>query len=175
MTKIGLNPDLLRTYFALSDESPTNLIWVVARPYKIQPGDKAGCLNGEGYYQLRLNYRSYLVHRIVWALANDRDPGRLQIDHIDMNRSNNTPSNLRLVTHRVNNQLKSNASPLGTGVAKCGPKFQARIRKDGKLIHLGTFTTQAEASNAYQRAAVSIDQQLPHWALPVPGVEGADG
>jgi hypothetical protein len=171
MTRIELAPDHLRKYFALSNESPTNLIWIVARSSKIKPGDKAGCLNGQGYYQLKLHYRSLLVHRIVWALANNQDPRDMQIDHIDMNRSNNSPGNLRLADQRLNHQRRTNTSSHGVGVKPMGDKYQARIRIDGKLLHLGTFLTRQDAIDAYQAAVASLGFSLPHYALPVPQQE----
>ena len=108
------------------------------------------------------------MHRIVWALANNQDPGVMQIDHIDMDRRNNCPSNLRIADQRLNHQRRTNTSPYGVGVKQSGEKYQARIRINGKLVHLGTFSTQQAASDAYQNAATSPSLPIPHWALPVP-------
>jgi len=39
------------------------------------------------------------------------------------------------------------------GVTKLKNRYQARIRKNGKNVHLGSFTTAEEASLAYETAA----------------------
>lgn len=45
------------------------------------------------------------VHRIVWMLHKGPIPEGLEINHIDMNKSNNHISNLELVTHKRNLEL----------------------------------------------------------------------
>jgi len=44
------------------------------------------------------------VHRMVWEAFNGPIPGRLEINHKDLNRSNNNLENLELLTHRENVQ-----------------------------------------------------------------------
>lgn len=55
------------------------------------------------------------VHRIVWEVHNGPIPAGMEIDHIDMDKTNNHISNLRLVTHAENirsaRAIKGNWSP----------------------------------------------------------------
>ena len=44
------------------------------------------------------------VHRLMWEAFNGPIPGRLEINHKDLDRSNNRLDNLELVTHRQNAQ-----------------------------------------------------------------------
>ena len=68
------------------------------------------------------------------------------IDHIDMNKINNNLSNLRI----VNNQQNSfNTNAKGYTWRQKVNKYQANIRINNKLIHLGLFTTEKEARQAY--------------------------
>ena len=59
----------------------------------------AGCIGKKGYWNVRFNRSTFKLHRVVWVLANQQDlcPS-LTIDHIDGNKSNNHPSNLRAVS-----------------------------------------------------------------------------
>lgn len=52
----------------------------------------------DGYRRVRYESRSQLVHRVVYQIAYGPIPPGLQVDHIDRNRDNNAPSNLRLAT-----------------------------------------------------------------------------
>lgn len=162
MKTLPLDPQMLKTVFAVSNDSPTGIVWLNCPQKKIKTGTPAGRRNQEGYYHVQLCGLTYLVHRVIWALTQESDPGEMQVDHIDGVRTNNNPANLRLVTNRINNQNKTNHSKHGTGVKPLGVKYQARIRINGRLKHLGTFATREEASHAYAKAAT---------ALPLPSGE----
>ena len=63
-----------------------------------------GSIEGSGYYKVHINYNSYYVHRLVAIgflspVINMKD---LVVDHIDNNRQNNRPENLRWCTAREN-------------------------------------------------------------------------
>jgi len=42
------------------------------------------------------------VHRVVWEAFNGPIPGRLEVNHKDLDRTNNSLENLELLTHREN-------------------------------------------------------------------------
>jgi len=79
-----------------------------------------------------------------------------EIDHIDGNKSNNRFRNLRDVTRSANNQNRrrpDRGNKSGFLGVKCHRKsFVARIRIDGKQIHLGVFSTAIDAHRAYIKA-----------------------
>ena len=87
------------------------------------------------------------VHRIAWALVNNRWPNH-EIDHWDHNPSNNRISNLRDATPTENQHNRK--SP--RGYSRKRNKWSARILLAGKTIHLGDFNTEDEAHQAYLRA-----------------------
>lgn len=71
----------------------------------------AGYFQKSGYGLVCINKINYSIHRIVWCLHNQQDaPSGMVVDHIDQNPSNNSPLNLRLVSHRVNQQNKKSCS-----------------------------------------------------------------
>ena len=62
--------------------------------------------NGIGYLQIKLRknkkrFNRY-IHRIVWETFNGLIPKGFEINHIDHDKSNNSLSNLELVSHREN-------------------------------------------------------------------------
>ena len=163
-SRITLCPVWLGELLAVDAASTTWLTWI-KKPAPCSPirvGNAAGSIGSAGYYRIKMRNRTYLNHRIIWTLSTGYDPGAYQIDHIDGNRTNNDPGNLRLASHRLNSQNKINRSRYGIGVKFRDGKYQARIRIDGKLIHLGTFDIAESASAAYQSAAA---------CLPLPGQE----
>lgn len=169
--RVPIDVSCLEKLLTIDLASPTGLRWI-KKPAKYSPihiGSPAGSIGSEGYYRIGLNGTTYLNHRIVWALANGKDPGHHQIDHMDGNRANNDPSNLRLATHRTNSQNKINRSRHGVGVKYHDGSYQARIRVNGHLMHLGSFRTPEEASSAYEAAA----KHAPSL-LPIPTQENAD-
>ena len=116
--------------------------------------------NGEGYPRLNLckggKSKGYMIHILVWDHfgSKKRDNHKLQVDHIDENRSNPRIDNLQLLTNRqnVSKGLLYNKTkyPIGVDLLKSTNRFRARIKLNGKQIHLGYFTTAIEASKAYQ-------------------------
>ena len=65
---------------------------------------KVGLLKGYAVVKLCQNskYTSKAVHRMVWEAFNGPIPGRLEINHKNLNRSDNRLENLELVTHQQN-------------------------------------------------------------------------
>lgn len=99
----------------------------------------------------------YWQHRVVWLYAHGAWP-RQYIDHKNLDGADNRLSNLREASHTQN--LANCPKREGTlmefkGVARVrqSGRYAARIRANGKLIHLGCFDTPEEAHAAYCRAA----------------------
>jgi len=87
-----------------------------------------------GYLCMTIDKKQYKVHRICWAIHHGEDPGELDIDHIDRDRTNNRISNLRLVTGKQNRHNSK-----GAGIQqKPSGNWQAKIKSDGIVIDLGT-------------------------------------
>jgi len=85
------------------------------------------------------------------------DPtSNLEVDHKDRVKDNNKLDNLRVVSHRDNQNFWMTGR-LPTGVSEGSKSYRARIRYNGARIHLGSYLTIAEASEAYQKAKQQID------------------
>ena len=98
------------------------------------------------------------LSRIAWALHNNTwPPEGYYVDHINGVKADNRIVNLRLATPTQNQQSKAGFGQYAKGVTWRDRKekpYQAKIRVDGKRIHLGSFATEAEAAEAYQQAAL---------------------
>lgn len=126
----------------------------VSRNTKV--GDIVGSEQSRGYYRVRVNYKHYLLHRLIFLYHHGYLPET--IDHIDGDTSNNSVENLRESTKSQNqmNRRKhdNNCSSIFKGVHKIqNKKWKARIQIDNKRISLGIFKTEIGAALAYNEAA----------------------
>tara|TARA_R110000868_G_scaffold339485_1_gene600210 strand:- start:181 stop:645 length:465 start_codon:yes stop_codon:yes gene_type:complete len=109
--------------------------------------------DGDGYYKISLfkDKKVYCkkVHRLLGITflncSND-----MQIDHIDGDRSNNSLSNLRIVTSQENHFNRTTAK--GCHFYKPTNRWMAYIVLNKKKIHLGYFDTEEDAHAAYLKA-----------------------
>lgn len=119
-------------------------------------GSSGGCLRKDGYRQMRVDYRNYLLHRLAFLYMEGVFP-EAHVDHIDGDPSNNSWGNLRKSTRSQNMQnmgkQRGNRSGYkGVGVHRPGV-YRARIVANGALCDLGLFKSAIEAARAYDEAA----------------------
>lgn len=124
-------------------------------------GKPAGGRHCEGGWRVRTGGTEYLHCRLVWVWHFGDDPGDLEIDHIDGDRSNDRLSNLRLAT-RQQQQWNTKKSRSNTSGAK-GVSFYKRLglwRADitvhGEQKTLGYFKDKLSAVEAYRLAATKL-------------------
>lgn len=116
--------------------------------------------NISGYYSVSLRKNNKMstntVHRLVYEAFNGKTD--LQIDHIiEGSQTDNRLCNLQAVTCRENlskSKLSKNKSSQYTGVnwSKSHNKWQSKIQIAKKTVHLGFFTNEIDAANAYKTA-----------------------
>lgn len=96
--------------------------------------------------------KTVLMHRVIMNA-----PKGKQVDHIDGDTLNNRKSNLRICTSQQNhfNSKSKSGSSIYKGVSwhKSQNKWNAYIKANGRLNHLGSFLTEKEGALAYNRAA----------------------
>lgn len=96
-----------------------------------------------------------MAARLAWLYMTGEWPA-CQVDHKDANEGNDAWSNLRAASHAENMRNKKACKSTYSGFKGVGrnrKKWAARIRVDGTLKHLGTFTNPEEAHAAYAKAA----------------------
>lgn len=123
----------------------------------IYAGKEAFPVGTLGYRRGYIFDTPVVAHRVVWAMHYGRWPDG-QIDHVNLDRSDNRLCNLREATaseNSLNRPLSKNSTSGYKGVSwdlTCG-RYAARICVRGKKIFLGRFDCPKEAHAAYCSAA----------------------
>ena len=155
---MALTGERLRELLTYDPESGC-FTWRTRGNRPVRVGAVAGCLNHEtGYWRIKLDYRSYFAHRLVWLYVYGRWP-RAEIDHINGIRSDNRLANLREASSSQNkiNIFARRKTKLGArGVRQDGRKFEARVGLNGAVVYSSRHDTLAEAKAAYAAAAQAI-------------------
>lgn len=98
--------DLFNKYFYVSEDSCSGLKFKVEYNNHVKDEDAYDSMP-KGYYVVYLNKKYHLVHRIVWLLTHGAISKDMVIDHKNLNRSDNSLSNLALVdmSHNMRNRM----------------------------------------------------------------------
>lgn len=117
-----------------------------------------GCDNGNGYLVVGIEGSPILVHRVIAKAFLPDFSEELDVDHIDGDRMNNCPTNLRMVTKSQNQRSfrgsLRHASSSFRGVTKRKNRWSTSVNI-GKCpaIYIGTFDDEAEAARAWDAVA----------------------
>jgi len=137
------------------DKNTGELRWSKNAPRKVA-NKLAGHNHASGYMNVKVAYKMYRVHRVIWKMTYGEFP-LYDIDHINGNPSDNRLCNLRSVQHKTNVEnvvkpRKNNKSGiLGAHYVSDG-RWTSSIRINKKLKHIGVFSSPLDAHNAYLRA-----------------------
>jgi len=121
-------------------------------------GKRADRPSRDGYRRVFVRQEAFAAHRVIWAIVTGSYPNG-EIDHINGDRSDNRPCNLRTATKSQNavnrryaKQKQGNELPRGVVLHKTG-RYQSQICVRRKTRYLGLFNTIDEAKAAYDAAA----------------------
>ncbi|PVE25395.1 Fis family transcriptional regulator [Microvirga sp. KLBC 81] len=143
------------------------LTWREPNANMLKPGDPAGRVGSAGYLDVAVAGRRYRSHRIIWKIIHGADPVG-QVDHIDGNKLNNRPQNLREASHGENQQnsgryRNNRAGFKGVYFHRRDKNYVASIRVNGKQRILGTFATPEAAHAAYCEAATRLHGEFARF------------
>ena len=143
------------TLWELFDYKP--LTGELIRKFKSGAEKVVGSKNNYGHFILSISNVRYPNHRVIWKWMTGEDPGVMEVDHIDRNRSNNSWINLRLANRSQQQRIRQGSKGAYLRVLKGGRSvFDARIALDGKQQYLGTFKTFEEAHAVYVKTHVAL-------------------
>jgi len=111
------------------------------------------------YLRVRIvvNNKPIMAHQVAWRLVYGDIPDGLFIDHLDGDATNNSISNLRLVTHSENHRnrkIQSNNTSGTPGVRWISGKWRVRIKIQTKEISLGSFESKEQAVSVRKEYAL---------------------
>lgn len=115
-------------------------------------------IDSEGYYYVGLNGDNYRIHWLYYNTFIGDSTGFI-VDHIDRNKLNNDPSNLRLLDYKGSTYNRTLAyKPDITDFSKYqkyknkenAKPYMLRFQEDGKRKTIGYFKTYEEAENKYK-------------------------
>ena len=146
--------------------------WRVHRSGKATTGTLAGCLNGNGYWQVSVDRVVYNAHRLVFLyLDGELPPRQFQVDHVDRDKTNNRRGNLRLATRSQNAVNVPTRRTNTSGVTNVHwdarhKKWQVRGRVSGRRTTFGLYDSLAAA------AFVAEALRVREYGQFVPGLTG---
>lgn len=146
------------------DPNTGTFVWRSARQ-GVRVGGVAGCINGNGYQLICVDYRLYMSHRLAWLYVYGAWPEH-EIDHINGIRDDNRIANLREATRAENAQNRAKQSNNTSGLIgvhwdSTKRKWISQIKIDGATKHLGVFDTPESAHAAYCVAKAGLHTFQP--------------
>lgn len=122
------------------------------------PGDAAGSPNGNGRLRILVLGKKYYAHRLAFLYMTGKFPTD-EVDHINLDPTDNRFENLRESTHWQNqwNKPVTSANRSGFKGVHFSQKdrvWYANIWANKKRFGLGSFKDPAEAHAAYVAAAI---------------------
>ena len=154
-TRNDLTQELLKEYL---EYNPTSgeFTYLKKTGKKSVVGSTAGSISKrDGHLEIRFFGELYRANRLAWFYVTGS--WGLHIDHEDHNELNNSWTNLRSVTQKVNNMnmsFKSNntSGVLGVWLNKKNMRWVAEIMVDGVKHHIGSYADLGVAATARKAA-----------------------
>lgn len=116
--------------------------WIKTRSNRWKPGRQAGCIDGNGYWQIRISGILLLAHRAAFIYMTGDCPK--YVDHIDGNKINNKWENLRPCTKSENAFNKPNRIKSYSGIKNVSfdpriNRWYVRLKTNGRIRSFGGY------------------------------------
>lgn len=124
----------------------------------IKSGKKAGTLTLCKYWQIAIDGKTYLAHRLAFLYMTGKFP-KEEVDHINMDKIDNRWCNMREATHVENGRNRRITSNNTSGFRGVyfdrgrSPPWRASTSVNGKYKYIGRFKTPELAYMAFTKFA----------------------
>ncbi len=140
--------------------------WIKVLSSRTIVGKPVGVKLSCGHLQVTIDYKRYLVHRLIWLYVYGVWP-KDQIDHINHIPDDNRISNLRETTQKenmINKSLQKKNTSGANGVRWYANlnKWRVSIGLKGNYLHLGYFTCKNKAVARRKTAEVLLGYHSNH-------------
>lgn len=133
--------------------------WKASNSNRTKIGSVAGTVNAKGRRIIRIGTYNYHANVLAWLYFYGRWPVS-DVDHKDLNKSNDAIDNLREATrsqNMANGPLRKDNKAGFKGVVKTSSgRFRATIRIGRKQSHIGTYESAEDAHAAYFAKAKEV-------------------
>ena len=99
--------------------------------------------------------RMFSVHRLVCTAFHDNPENKLDVNHINENKTDNRACNLEWCTRRENVNHGSRNERAANGIAKALSKQVGQYTLDGELVKTWVSTMEAERQTGFSRSNIS--------------------
>jgi hypothetical protein len=129
--------------------------WRHVRRNKSLPWDVAGSVQHQGYIRITVDDERHMAHRLAWVYMTGEAPPD-QVDHKDLDKSNNSWGNLRAADNTLNHWNESTRSTNKSGHKgiwwhKQSRKWEAAVRLNGKQHTVGRYERIEDAVEAVKQ------------------------
>lgn len=152
-----ITQDYLKSILSYDPETGI-FTWIQRLSGNISVGSVAGTTMRDGYIKIRVGGHGHPAHRLAWLYVYGVFPEN-QLDHINLNKSDNSIKNLRPATSSENQRnkglMKSNKSGY-KNVSWCSraKKWKVGLKVNRKSFHFGYFSNIQDANIAAINARV---------------------
>jgi len=137
------------------DYDPATGLFVWSKDYyKNKAGTSPKASHSEGYLRVQFKKTRFFLHKVAFFWEHGYLPE--EVDHIDLNTSNNAITNLRAATHQQNSCNKSTrgfSRYRGVYYHKRNNKWCSIVVSKQQKHYLGSFLSEEAAAEAYNKAA----------------------
>lgn len=126
-------------------------------------GDEAGSYRTDGYYYsaVQINNESHCIHRVIWILHNRQDiPENYEVDHIDGDKSNLLPDNLRICTHAQNTWNRKKPAHNTSGVKGVTYEKDRDMWRGGVMVNGKHYRQRFHSKEQAESFVIGLRNQL---------------
>jgi hypothetical protein len=170
--------EFVNNLFIIDNSSPSGLRWKNPICARLKAGDVAGTLRKKNkYWQVQITHNKttkiYFVHRVIFYLKTQKDPGLNYVDH-RKNKEDNmaireaTPAQNQANRTKTTTYANKKVSSQYKGVSwdKNRNKWLAAIMKEGKKYNLGRYNLEVDAALTYDKKAKELWGQYARLNFP---------